>query len=225
MNTQTSKTKATRAPVRVLAQTPATVRAGAEAEKQRKAESKAALKAARGAAKAAKEQVTPEPALHDAHAHAYHAHAYHAAKMADRHAAEALAYRQALEVDAKALGHETPEAIAAYVAEQLAPVDEPKAKTPYNGPMIALKTARLAYTKAKNGIQCNGDKLATLCGAHSREETVAALVLALGLPGNPYLKLNPGQQSMNLRNKARHAVSNGTLSFAQIEAAYAKVTK
>jgi hypothetical protein len=34
-------------------------------------------------------------------------------------------------------------------------------------------------------------------------------VILLGLPGNPYLTLNPGQQSMNLRNRLRHAIRNG----------------
>jgi len=95
------------------------------------------------------------------------------------------------------------------------------AKTPYSGPMLALAAARKAYVKASNGIQCNGDKLATLCGAHPREATVAALILAMNLGHNPYLHMNPGQQSMNLRNKARHQVSSGMLSFAAIEKAYA----
>lgn len=85
-------------------------------------------------------------------------------------------------------------------------------KTKYNGPMLALKTARKAYVKAANGIQCNGDDLAIMCGQYPRETVVKGLIQALGLPGNPYLSLNPGQQSMNLRNKARHALKAGLVT-------------
>jgi hypothetical protein len=76
-----------------------------------------------------------------------------------------------------------------------------------------------AYQKAENGQPCCGDAIAVLCGQYSREVIVGALVAALGLPGNPYAHLNPGQQSMNLRNKARAAVKNGQLELATIEAA------
>lgn len=92
------------------------------------------------------------------------------------------------------------------------------AKTPYSGPMCALKTARRTYVKAANGILCNGSPLAMLCGQYSRDVVVAALIDALKLPGNPYLLLNPGQQSMNLRNKARHAINELRLSIAEVEA-------
>jgi hypothetical protein len=92
------------------------------------------------------------------------------------------------------------------------------AKTPYSGPMCALKTARKTYVKAANGILCNGSPLALLCGQYKREVVVKALIAALDLPGNPYLTLNPGQQSMNLRNKARHAISEGRLTLGRVEA-------
>lgn len=98
---------------------------------------------------------------------------------------------------------------------------EQEEKSGYSGPMLALRR-RLkagAYQKAENGQLCCGDEIAILCGQHSREVIVKALVAALGLPGNPYAHLNPGQQSMNLRNKARAAVKNGTLEIAKIEAA------
>lgn len=97
-------------------------------------------------------------------------------------------------------------------------------KPRYNGPMLALVTARKTYVKAANGIQCNGDELAVVCGAYEREHTVRALIVALKLPGNPYTALNPGQQSMNLRNKARYALKAGTLKLADVKAAY-EVTK
>lgn len=91
----------------------------------------------------------------------------------------------------------------------------------YDGPMLALRR-RLkagAYRKAENGQPCCGDAIAVLCGQYSREVVVKALVAALGLGGNPYTHLNPGQQSMNLRNKARAAVKSGQLELATIEAA------
>lgn len=95
----------------------------------------------------------------------------------------------------------------------------------YFGPMLALKTARLTYVKAANGIQCNGDQLALVCGKHDRATVVTGLIVALndakiidGLK-NPYLHLNPGQQSMNLRNKARHALNIGTITMTAIESA------
>ena len=217
--TNTPAPRKNRAPVRALNHAAATVAAAAKAEKDRKAASKAALRAAAKAQNEAtydgKDEVTP---AHDAHVALWHE-----AKAADRHAAEALAFRAALEVDARSLGHDTPEAIEAYVAEQIAPPKD-KDEGGYCGPMIALKTARLSYVKAANGIACNGDRLATLCGAHERKDTVAALILAMGLEGNPYKHLNPGQQSMNLRNKARHAIANGMLSFEAIERAYTQVT-
>lgn len=193
-----------RAPVKALNQSPASIRKASEAEKARKTASKTALHAAIDAEKQAAKPAKPAPVELTAE------------QLQAKRDIEHANYLKALREDAEALGVD-PEA---YVAEQTKPV-----KTPYTGPMIALKTARKTYVKAANGIQCNGDNLATLCGTHTREETVAALVIALGLPGNPYLHLNPGQQSMNLRNKARHQVSAGTLSFAQIEAAFAQVKK
>lgn len=98
------------------------------------------------------------------------------------------------------------------------PLKAHDAKTPYDGPMVALKSARKTYVKAANGILCNGSPLALLCGQYKREVVVAALIDALKLPGNPYLTLNPGQQSMNLRNKARHAISEGRLALGEVEA-------
>ena len=86
--------------------------------------------------------------------------------------------------------------------------------------MLALVSARKSYIVGANGILNNGDRLAALCGQYTREQTVTALVKALKLPGNPYLALNPGQQSMNLRNKARNALKNGTLTLVEVSAAY-----
>lgn len=190
-----------RAPVKALNQTPANIRKASEAERARKQASKKALHAALDAEKTAKK---PKPVIIEPTAE----------ELQMKRDTEYANYLKALREDAAALGVD-PEA---YITEQLKPV-----KTQYTGPMLALKSARKTYVKAANGIQCNGDNLATLCGLHTREETVAALIIALGLPGNPYTHLNPGQQSMNLRNKARHQVNTGALSFAQIEAAFNQV--
>ena len=185
-----------RAPVKTVNKTASAVAKNAAAEKARKAASKAALKAAdpKELAKAAvsleKQASQPTPEALKAKADADHA-----------------AYLQTLREDAAALGVDPD----TYIAEQLAPV-----KTKYNGPMLALKTARKAYVKAANGIQCNGDDLAVMCGQYPRETVVKGLIQALGLPGNPYLSLNPGQQSMNLRNKARHALKAGLVTSGHV---------
>lgn len=185
-----------RAPVKTVNKTASAVAKNAAAEKARKAASKAALKAAdpKELAKAAvsleKQASQPTPEALKAKADADHA-----------------AYLQTLREDAAALGVDPD----TYIAEQLAPV-----KTKYNGPMLALKTARKAYVKAANGIQCNGDDLAIMCGQYPRETVVKGLIQALGLPGNPYLSLNPGQQSMNLRNKTRHALKAGIVTSAHV---------
>ena len=182
-----------RAPVKTVNKTASAVAKNAAAEKARKAASKAALKAAAGGS------VKAEVLAENLQAHA----ARPEQERVSREAADHAAYLQTLREDAAALGVD-PEA---YIAEQLAPV-----KTKYTGPMLALKTARKAYVKAANGIQCNGDNLAMLCGQYPRETVVKGLIQALGLPGNPYLSLNPGQQSMNLRNKARHALKAGLVT-------------
>ena len=186
-----------RAAVKPLNTTPASIRKASAAEKARKAASKKALHADLEAKKQAAKPAPAKPAPAKPTPEELQA----------KRDAEHAAYLQALRVDAEALGVD-PEA---YIAEQLKPV-----KTPYTGPMLALKAARKAYVKAKNGIQCNGDNLALLCGEYSREVVVTALIRALGLPGNPYPALNPGQQSMNLRNKARHAVKSGRVTVDQI---------
>ena len=87
--------------------------------------------------------------------------------------------------------------------------------------MLALRTAVKKYVVAPNGQPCCGDDLAEICGAYPREAVVAGLVAALGLGSNPYLHLNPGQQSMNLRNKARTALKNGVVTADQIRTALA----
>jgi hypothetical protein len=197
--TETAKrTRKTRQPIKALNKSAETIAVQAKAEKQRKAESKKALRS-RLAYDGDKTPKAPKPEP--------------IAKSADAKKAEHDAYVQALRVDAEALGVDPD----TYVAEQLA--DTPKSG--YVGPMLALRTAVKKYVVAANGQPCCGDDLASICGAYPREAVVAGLVAALGLGSNPYLHLNPGQQSMNLRNKARTAIKSGVLTADQIRAALA----
>ena len=194
--TETAKrTRKTRQPVKALNKSAETIAVQAKAEKQRKAASKKALKAVT-TPKVVKPS-KPEPM----------------AKSVDAKKAEHDAYVAALRIDAEALGVDPD----TYVAEQLA--DTPKSG--YVGPMLALRTAVKKYVVAPNGHPCCGDDLAEICGAYPREAVVSGLVAALGLGSNPYLHLNPGQQSMNLRNKARTALKNGVVTADQIRTALA----
>lgn len=98
-------------------------------------------------------------------------------------------------------------------------------KATYQGSMLALVTARKHYVKAANGILCNGDLLATALGGLNRAQVIDVLVRALGLGSNPYTALNPGQQSMNLRNRARVSVRKGTLKLEDIVSAVEKESR
>jgi hypothetical protein len=135
-----------------------------------------------------------------------------AAKLADA-AAAALA---AAEIDATASGRPLAEVLADMGLNADGTIRPPKQR--YSGPMLALRTAERHYTMAANGQPCNGDELAAACGQYSPETVVKGLIAALGLGYNPYSHLNPGQQSMNLRNKARGALKNGLVQMADIDA-------
>lgn len=106
--------------------------------------------------------------------------------------------------------------------------------TPYQGPMLALRD-RLksgAYKKAANGQPSCGDDVAGILGSLEPAEVIKACCIALDIT-NPYLHLNIGQQSMNLRNKLRGALKNekfgmGVLREAVedvVESRPAKMTK
>ncbi len=204
-------TRKTRQPVKALNQTPEQVATAAAAEKARKAASKKALKDATKQDARPPKQAAPVVEPPDA------AKARH-----DQDAANAL---QTAIADAATLGVPLEQMLADMgIDDQGRPLQADKQR--YDGPMLALVSARKSYVKAGNGILCNGDQLAVICGAHSRDETVKALGTLLFSKGltaavNPYLSLNPGQQSMNLRNKARHALKAGTITLADVQAAYA----
>jgi hypothetical protein len=83
--------------------------------------------------------------------------------------------------------------------------DEDEEATGYQGSMLRLRErlAQGAYQKAANGQPCCGDQVATILGSLAPAQVIRACIAAMALPANPYIHLNIGQQSMNLRNKLR----------------------
>ena len=197
--TAAKRTRRTRQPVKALNKTPEVVAANAKADAERKKASRKAL--AQHLIQTAKQQVREAKRAEKV-------------KSEEQRAAERAAYIEALRVDAAALGVDAD----TYIAEQLR-----ESRGGYTGPMLALRRAVVKYVKAANGQPCCGDDLAQICGAFDRETVVAGLLVALQLEGNPYAHLNPGQQSMNLRNKARAALKNGSISTEQIRHALQSV--
>jgi hypothetical protein len=189
---------ATRQRIKPLNPTADTVQAQAANEAKRKRESKARLKADKAEQAPAKptKPVKQEPT---------------AEQLAAKKAAEHEAYLKVLREDAAALGVDPD----AYVAEQLA--DVPK-QDKYAGPMLALVQARKAYVKGANGNPHCGDEMSTILQGLSREDVVSVLLRFMELETNPYLHLNPGQQSMNLRNKARGQIKNGLRTMTELQA-------
>lgn len=195
-----------RQPVKPLNLDADAVKAAAAAEKARKTASRKALRDAKRAeqapaTEAAKQKTDTPEAL--------------AAKAAGRAEQDRLNRIATAKVDAEATGS-TPEAILADMgcdAEgHLVPV-----KTAYTGPMLALVAARKSYVKGANGNPHCGDWMAVALDGLTREQVVERLGTLLFAKGittavNPYAGLNAGQQSMNLRNKARGAYGKGLLT-------------
>jgi hypothetical protein len=97
----------------------------------------------------------------------------------------------------------------------------------YTGPMLALRDrAKLGvYQKAANGQPSCGDEVAQILGALQPAQVIRACIIALGLDGNPYLHLNVGQQSMNLRNKLRGALIRGEFGMGVVREAAEEVVE
>lgn len=113
---------------------------------------------------------------------------------------------------------------AANLAAEAAALAEEAATTThdgYNGPMIALRerAKRGLYQKAQNGQPACGDEIAQLLGVLPPALVIRACIAAMALPGNPYLHLNIGQQSMNLRNKLRGAMKRGEFGMGVVREA------
>ena len=126
----------------------------------------------------------------------------------------ALAYLTTMAEDAKA----TDTDFEAYVLAQLEPTESTKKDnlSPATYSMRALRTASEHYVTGKNGNPHCGDEIGKALADLPRDEVIRVLIKALKLESNPYSHLNPGQQSMNLRNKARGALKNGFIKIEDI---------
>lgn len=201
---------------------PKSVALNAAAEKARKAKSKKALAATRAKPVTAAPVSTQTPEA-----------------IAARKAQDAVNALAAMRVDYDATvsdlkWHEDVEAFNTWLADQgFAPdgtvLSADPAPTPCkvdeNHPMYALVVARKHYAKAANGNQCNGDPLAIALGGLNPPQVIRCLLDAMALEANPYPHLNIGQQSMNLRNKARGQIKNGLLKMDAVVSAIEKASR
>lgn len=87
-------------------------------------------------------------------------------------------------------------------------VEKSDGKRTYFGSMLTLadRVKAGAYVKGVNGQLRTDDAVAVALESCKPEAVVTLLLKFLGLAVNPYAHLNIGQQSMNLRNKARGAI-------------------
>lgn len=118
------------------------------------------------------------------------------------------------EIKAYETGEATPEAPE---GEDLLELAEGE-KVGYAGPMLALRE-RLksgAYKKAANGQPSCGDALAQALGVLKPADVIRACIIALAFDANPYTHLNVGQQSMNLRNRVRNALTRGDFGMGVV---------
>jgi hypothetical protein len=195
--------------VKPLVKSKASIAADAKIERDRKAASKAALHAAIDKAAPAPTVPAKAPAIVLCDAHV----------AAKKRADEAAATLEAQRVDYDALQPEGQSFDDYLAAQGFAPDGTPLTteRTGYQGPMLALVSARKSYIKASNGQLTCDDELARLLGKAKPPVIRAALFSLLG--GNRWPTLNPGQQSMNARNTVRGMVKDGALTHEQIKAA------
>lgn len=137
------------------------------------------------------------------------------AKAAERAAAaeEVAKAAAARAEERKQKANETAEQHAARIAELTA-----SGRT-YVGSMLALadRVKQGVYTKGLTGQLRSSDELALALDAVPVENVIKLGIEALELPGNPYLALNVGQQSMNLRNRMRGAIKAGKLTLDKVK--------
>ena len=140
-----------------------------------------------------------------------------AEKQAKKEAA-AAAKREKLEA-AEAKKAEREAAAAAKKAEKQAKLEAMKAEGKgYVGSMLSLtdRVKQGAYVKGLNGQLRSSDALAVALEACPPENVIKLALEALEFEINPYVALNTGQQSMNLRNKMRGAIKAGTLTIERV---------
>lgn len=82
--------------------------------------------------------------------------------------------------------------------------------------MAALRDAKQHYIKASNGQLRSTDDLAETLDPVHPLDIVPLVQSLLELGANPYAHLNPGQQSMNMRNKLRGALRHGRITLDQV---------
>jgi hypothetical protein len=104
-----------------------------------------------------------------------------------------------------------------------APAPKAKSELGYQGPMLALRDAAKHYVTGKNGNPHCADNVAVALDGLTREQVVSVVGNFLKDhkvidSTNPYAHLNPGQQSMNLRNKLRGALKAGLVTIDQLKA-------
>lgn len=104
-----------------------------------------------------------------------------------------------------------------------APVESEKRR--YQGPMLALVRARQSYRKGANGNPHTNDAIGEAFSHLDRETVVNLCLRLMSMQTNPYEHLNPGQQSMNLRNKLRQMVRNKMLPVDHVVREAAKAGK
>lgn len=190
-----------RAPVKPVNKSTSTVAKQADAEKQRKATSRAALKAAKQAEApaSASAPVAVPPVSRETPESVRHQRNLDAARI------EADATGMAFEEACESMGVNP---------ETGAPVEQ--TKTRYTGPMLVLRDAAKHYVRGANGNPHCGDFIAQTFASMKREDVVAAIIRIMKYESNPYAHLNPGQQSMNLRNRLRGAMKNGLVTEAEV---------
>lgn len=88
----------------------------------------------------------------------------------------------------------------------------------YVGSMLALadRVKQGAYIKGATGQLRSTNELAEVLDAVPVDNVIQLAKIVLGLDDNPYINLNIGQQSMNLRNRMRGAIKKGTLTIQTI---------
>lgn len=90
----------------------------------------------------------------------------------------------------------------------------------YKGTMLALadKVQTGEYVKGLNGqLRSNNELAIALDGIHPNDVIMICLDL-LKLEDNPYVKLNTGQQSMNLRNRLRGQIKKDVITMGDVNA-------
>ncbi len=88
----------------------------------------------------------------------------------------------------------------------------------YTGSMLALadRVKQGVYIKGATGQLRSNDELAQALDGISPTDVIRIGLDVLKIEDNPYVKLNVGQQSMNLRNRMRGAIKKETLTIAAI---------